>query len=186
MGGTTWLGSWNSLAYSISPGQLRTLSAISSACFCLILCARCRWLWLWLGNTSCLHSVQIAMEYSARCSKCWKSKSISAIALISVDGHRLPDHITDYRTRNSCPLEVAGAGWRLCKYCLYCLPTTNLSILRLCSANALLAQILFCCICCLCYSRVTVYPRFSAPRYPTKLLNPNPTHTLKFYPTQGT
>jgi hypothetical protein len=63
------------------------------------------------------------------------------------------------------------------RYCLHRgLPATNLSILRPCSANALLAQILFCCVCCLCYSLVTSYPRFSAPRYPTKLLNPNPKH----------
>jgi hypothetical protein len=36
-----------------------------------------------------------------------------------------------------------GVGCKLCKYCVYYLPTTNLSILCLCSANALLTQTVF-------------------------------------------
>jgi hypothetical protein len=41
----------------------------------------------------------------------------------------------------SCGLQVAGRA--LCKCCLYSLLATNLSILRPCSANALLAQTAF-------------------------------------------
>jgi hypothetical protein len=45
----------------------------------------------------------------------------------------------------------------------------HLSILHLCSANALLAQILFCCICCLCY-RVSLH-RVASPNCSTLTLS---------------
>jgi hypothetical protein len=59
-------------------------------------------------------------------------------------------------SRNGCRLRVAGCA--SCKCCLYYLLATKLSILRPCSANALLARTN--CVCCLGYGRVTSYPRF--------------------------
>jgi hypothetical protein len=82
-------------------------------------------------------------------------------------------------------VQVAGCVNTSC--IIYLLP--NLSILRPCSRNALLAQI-FRCVCCLCYGRVTSYPRFPTLRRRTNLRNPNPKHYNYMYnlnanPTDG-
>jgi hypothetical protein len=45
------------------------------------------WL-IWPGSTPCLHSVQMAMEYAARCSKCWNSISACAMASMRVQAAR--------------------------------------------------------------------------------------------------
>jgi hypothetical protein len=77
----------------------------------------------------------------------------------------------DLATGAGCGLRVAGCA--SCRCCLYSLLATNLSILRPCSANALLARTAFV-VCG--YGRVTSYPRFHLPRRNTKLRNPNPKH----------
>jgi hypothetical protein len=65
-------------------------------------------------------------------------------------------------------LRIAGCALQVAR--------VQILLVRPCSANALLAQILPYCVCCLCYGRVTSYLRFPIPRRPTKLRNPNPKH----------
>jgi hypothetical protein len=79
--------------------------------------------------------------------------------------------LIDLATGVGCKLQVAGRA--LCKCCLYLLLATNLSILRPCSANALLTQTVFIVCSCSC---VILYLRFLLLRCNPKLYNPNSKH----------